>query len=136
MTPMTAGVTNCRRLFRFETILANKPLLVEKLPINSFRLAFIHEIFPDARFIHIHRNALEVARSIASQCEAGLWFASNTYKWNQLVRYAHDRGETASLPALCSNYFRMGLLEWRLSTEAIVKFLRCLPDERYFRNFL
>jgi hypothetical protein len=96
-----------RRLFRFETILANRPLLVEKLPINSFRLSFINEIFPDARFIHIHRNAVEVARSIANQCESGLWFASH-------------------------EYFQMGLLEWRLSTEAIVKFLHGLPDERYF----
>lgn len=121
-----------RRLFQFETILNNRPLLVEKLPINSFRLPFIHQIFPDARFIHIHRNALEVARSIASQCESGLWFASNTYKWNELVRYAQARGETANLPAICSNYFRMGLLEWRLSTEAIIKFLRDLPEERYF----
>src|SRR4051812_32640562 len=34
-----------RRLFRFETIITNRPLLVEKLPINSFRLPFIHKIF-------------------------------------------------------------------------------------------
>lgn len=121
-----------RRLFRFETILTNRPLLVEKLPINSFRLSFIHEIFPDARFIHIHRNAVEVARSIASQCESGLWFASHAYKWNELVRYAQARGETSTLPALCSNYFQMGLLEWRLSTEAIVKFLCGLRDDCYF----
>src|SRR3954468_9854675 len=32
------------RLFRFETILTNRRLLVEKLPINSFRLSFIHKI--------------------------------------------------------------------------------------------
>ena len=116
-----------RRLFRFETIVANRPLLVEKLPINSFRLPFIHEIFPDARFIHIHRNALEVARSIASQCDSGLWFASHDYKWNELVRYAQARGETSSLPAICSNYFQMGLLEWRLSTEAAVTFFAICP---------
>jgi hypothetical protein len=121
-----------RRLFRFETILANRPLLVEKLPINSFRLSFIEEVFPDARFIHIHRNAMEVARSIATQCDSGLWFASHVYKWNELVRYAQARGETSTLPALCSNYFQMGLLEWRLSTEAIVTFLRNLAGERYF----
>jgi hypothetical protein len=121
-----------RRLFRFETLVTNRPLLVEKLPINSFRLSFLHEIFPDARFIHIHRNAMEVARSIATQCESGLWFASHAYKWNELVRYAQARGETSTLPALCSNFFQMGLLEWRLSTEAIVKFLRDLREERYF----
>jgi hypothetical protein len=121
-----------RRLFRFETLVTNRPLLVEKLPINSFRLSLINEIFPDARFIHIHRNAMEVARSIASQCESGLWFASHAYKWNELVRYAQARGETSTLPSMCTNYFRMGLLEWRLSTDAIVNFLRGLPDQRYF----
>ncbi|MBN1225030.1 MAG: sulfotransferase [Candidatus Aminicenantes bacterium] len=42
----------------------DKPVLIEKLPINNFRLNLILRIFPDARFIHIYRNGLEVARSM------------------------------------------------------------------------
>jgi len=120
-----------RRLFEFERLLARKSVLVEKLPINSFRLGLILDVFPDARFVHIYRNGFEVAQSIARECAAGPWFGYDSYKWQQLVKYAFGSEQTASLPSLCSDYFRMGLLEWRLSTEATVKFLDGLPQERF-----
>jgi hypothetical protein len=69
------------RFFRFETIINRKPVLIEKLPINNFRLHFIRQIFPDARFIHIYRNGLEVARSIEKASEKGGCFGSGCYKW-------------------------------------------------------
>jgi hypothetical protein len=120
------------RLFRFETIKSRKPVLIEKLPINSFRLHFVHQIFPDARFIHIYRNGLEVARSIEKFCERDDWFGENYYKWEKLVEYALGRDNTYNLPALCSTCFDKGLLEWRLSTEAAVDFSRNLPDDAFF----
>ena len=119
------------RLFRLETIIRRRPVLLEKLPINSFRLEFIHHIFPDALFIHIFRNGLEVASSIEKESKKGNWFGSNSYKWNQLVDYARRNDETSGLPALCTTYRDMGLLEWRLSTEAVVAFLRRLPDTTF-----
>lgn len=69
------------RLFKFETFIQRGPVLVEKLPINNFRLEFIRCIFPDARFIHIYRNGLEVARSIEKLSNRGEWFGANAYKW-------------------------------------------------------
>ncbi len=120
------------RLFRFETIKSRRPVLIEKLPINNFRLNFIHQIFPDARFIHVYRNGLEVARSIEKLSEGGGWFGAKSYKWDKLVEYALSRDDTNNLPALCSTYFDKGLLEWRLSTEAAVEFLRYLPDDAFF----
>jgi hypothetical protein len=119
------------RLFRFETIKSGKPVLVEKLPANSFRLQFISEIFPDARFIHIYRNGLEVARSIEMICREREWYGRNMHKWHELVRLARARSETAGLPDLCSDNFYRGLLEWRLSTEAITGFLGGLPQKAY-----
>ena len=119
------------RLFRLETMMSGRPALVEKLPINSFRLAFIHRIFPDARFIHIFRNGLEVANSIEKESKKGNWFGAGSYKWNQLVDYAKSRDDTRDLPPLCTTYRDMGLLEWRLSTEAIVAFLRGLADTAF-----
>ena len=119
------------RLFRLETVISGRPVLLEKLPINSFRLEFIHHIFPDALFIHIFRNGLEVASSIEKESQKGKWFGTNSYKWNQLVDYARCEPETSELPELCKSYRDMGLLEWRLSTEAVVAFLRRLPDTRF-----
>jgi hypothetical protein len=120
-----------RRLFRLETVISRRPVLIEKLPINNFRLNFIHQIFPDARFIHIYRNGLEVARSIENLCERGRWFGARSYKWDRLVDYASSGAETGNLPALCTTYFDKGLLEWRLSTESAVAFLSRLPDSDF-----
>jgi LPS sulfotransferase NodH len=119
------------RLFRLETLMSRRPVLVEKLPINSFRLDFIHKVFPDAIFVHIFRNGLEVASSIERESQKGRWFGAGSYKWNQLVDYAKGRDDTRDLPPLCTTYHDMGLLEWRLSTEAIVAFLRRLDETAF-----
>jgi len=119
------------RLFRFETVKSGKPILVEKLPINNFRLGFIQHIFPDARFIHIYRSGLEVARSIGVLTEQNRWFNANPYKWEKLVEYALSKDDTKDLPDLCVNPFDKGLLEWRLSTEAAVEFLKPLASDVY-----
>ena len=120
------------RLFRFQTIKSGRPVLIEKLPINNFRLNFIHQMFPDARFIHIYRNGLEVARSIAKLNERTDWFGTDSYKWSKLIEYALNSDEFNHLPNLATSDFDKGLLEWRLSTEAAVKFLRNLPDDAFF----
>ncbi len=120
------------RLFRLETWISGKPVLIEKLPVNSFRLNFIQEIFPEARFIHIYRNGLEVARSIEEISKKGRWFGTNSYKWDRLTEYASGREDTRDLPALCSSFYEKGLLEWRLSAEAAVEFLNRLPDGAFF----
>jgi hypothetical protein len=119
------------RLFRFMTIEKKRPILVEKLPINNFRLDFIQKIFPDARFIHIYRNGLEVARSIEKACEKGGWFGANSYKWDMLAKYARNNDDTRDLPELCTTYHDKGLLEWRLSTESAVAFLRSVPETAF-----
>ena len=119
-----------RRRFKFETLKTGRPVLIEKLPINNFRLRFIHAIFPDARFVHIVRNGVEVARSIEKMVPDG-WFGAGDYKWKQLTTYAATQPETASLPAECRNDFERGLLEWRLSMGAVRGFLAELPREAY-----
>ncbi|MFC1735108.1 sulfotransferase [Candidatus Hydrogenedentota bacterium] len=120
-----------RRIFKFETIRTGRPVLVEKLPVNGFRLRFICKIFPDARFIHIYRNGLEVARSIDKFALVVPWFGFSSYKWNQLAQHASTDEETAFLPKLCTNNYERGLLEWRLNTEAVVEFLRDLLEDSF-----
>lgn len=112
-----------RRLFHLETVLSGHSVLIEKLPMNNFRLDFIKAIFPEARFIHIYRNGLEVAKSIETLSNKGRWYAWAPYKWNRIVEYADTSDFYKSLLPLCSDYFYKGLYEWRLSTEAAVEFL-------------
>lgn len=42
-------------------------VIVEKTPRNSFKIPFIHEIFPNAKWIHLHRDGRDVANSILQQ---------------------------------------------------------------------
>lgn len=120
------------RMFRFRTITSRKPVLIEKLPINNFRLKFIYKMFPDARFIYIHRNGIEVARSIEKCSLEGRWFGSaNSGNWRQLVTYANSRDDTFGLPELCGDYYKKGLLFWNLSTKTALEFLYGLPGDTY-----
>ena len=117
-------------LFKQQLAAQGATTLIEKLPINNFRVWLINAIFPHARYIHIYRNALEVARSIETRCDNGKWFVNNQYKWDELVKIARSKPETENLPALCTSYYDQGLLEWRLSTDSAVSFLDRLPEER------
>ena len=120
-----------RRLFHKETVKTSKPILVEKLPINNFRVDFIRSIFPDAKFIHIYRNGLEVARSIQKLSEEKHWFGSNGYKWEQLRAYSKQSDITVELPELCDNNYLKGLLEWRLGTESVVNSLINMSEDKF-----
>lgn len=44
----------------------------EKTPINCLRVPFVHEVFPDARFVHLIRNGVEVSMSAREQWRRGL----------------------------------------------------------------
>lgn len=123
------GTTRLRKLFWFETIKTGRPVLIEKLPINNFRLEFIKGMFPKSKFVYIKRNAIDVAKSIERLCNEGGWFSKNPHKWTLLRKYASLNQETKELPNLCQNYYEKGLLEWRLSTDAIDNFFKEQPKE-------
>jgi LPS sulfotransferase NodH len=117
------------RAFAVETRLQNAQRLVEKLPINSFRIDFISALFPDALFVHLIRSGIEVAHSIAKRAEFGRWFGSKGYKWQLLAEYARERGE-AELVELCTDNVTKGMLEWRLSGATALEELNKLPKTR------
>ena len=110
---------------------SGRSILVEKLPINNFRASFIHAMFPSARFIYIWRHGCEVAESIETICLNGGWFAGSDYKWQLLSDYAKQSTETEALPDLCTTYYLKGLLEWRLSVSAAVRFLSTLSKAQF-----
>ena len=117
--------------FYCETFATGRPQLVEKLPINNFRLPFIDAVFPDALFVHLLRNGLEVARSIERMPVESQWYGHDDYKWRLLEEYAGRRERYRDLPVLCDTVRHRGLLEWRLSVETAVEFLDTLPAERH-----
>jgi len=122
-----------RAAFAREVRRSGRPQLVEKLPINAFRLAFIDAAFPDARYLVLLRNGIEVARSIERECEREAWYGADDYKWHQLAAYADARPDTRGLPARCRTSYERGLLEWRLSVDAALAFTASLPPARHLQ---
>lgn len=116
--------------FYCETLARGGSRLVEKLPINSFRLSFIDAVFPGALYVHLLRNGLEVARSIERMSESELWYGHDDAKWKLLVRHAREDVRYSGLEELCDSYRKRGLLEWRMSVDAATDFLGDLSPEK------
>jgi hypothetical protein len=104
----------------------DKRLLVEKLPINNFRLGMLLALTPDARLVNIVRHGVEVAYSIVAKAARDGWYGKDDRKWTLLVDYARSRGY-AALAERCGTPFLRGLLEWRMSVEAAQAFLAARP---------
>jgi hypothetical protein len=105
----------------------DKPVVLEKLAINNFRMAFLAAICPQARFINIVRHGVEVAYSIQQKVLAGEWYGASDRKWKLLVEHAWASGY-GNLVALCTTPYHKGLLEWRMSVEAAEAFIAGHPE--------
>lgn len=67
----------------------------EKTPEHAKHMDLIHEVFPDAQFIHIVRNGEDVVRSLQKieWSASGLYGAArNTFIWMNWVRSARSTG--------------------------------------------
>ena len=56
-----------RILRMFESFRSGAPYLIEKSVSNSMRVPYVHAVFPDAKFIHLMRDGLDVVESIYRQ---------------------------------------------------------------------
>jgi hypothetical protein len=117
-------------LFAESVARAGRQRLLEKLPVNAFRVPFLRALFPDALFVHLLRNGIEVARSIERECETGPWYGVNDYKWQQLVAQARQDPALAALPEACRTPYQRGLLEWRLAVEAALRSTEDLSSQQ------
>ncbi|MBE50633.1 MAG: hypothetical protein CMP51_02960 [Flavobacteriales bacterium] len=110
-----------KTIFFKEQVISNSKLLLEKLPINCFRLNFLHQSFPNAKYIYITRNGLEVSYSISKKIEKENWHTGE--KENLLMNLAHKN--KIEFPVNINNQEK-GMLEWRLSME---------HSHKFFKNF-
>lgn len=108
---------------------SGKPLLVEKVALNNFRLRFLAALAPHAKMVNIVRHGVEVARSIAKRVEVGQWYGESDRKWHLLEQLARARGLDDEL-ALCTNDIARGLLEWRMSVEVANEHTNAIGNER------
>lgn len=67
--------TRLARWFHLASVLGGgRRRLVEKMPLNVFRLRWLAAMFPDAQFIHVIRHGRDVALSM--QQAVGRWFSA------------------------------------------------------------
>lgn len=119
------------QLFDSITVQTGRPHLIEKLPINNFRLRFLRQVFPQARFVHIVRDGREVAGSIQRAADRGGWFGANRYKWRLLAEFAGTRRQGLPIDELCRDNYERGLLEWALSVGEVERFCVDLPSRAF-----
>ena len=79
-------------------------IIVDKVPPNALRLPFLSAIFPDAKFIHIIRDGLDVACSLKPGLEAD-WGHLKPQGWQQM--------------SLHSSSLMRGALLWRYVVEKV-----------------
>ena len=100
-------------LFFRKQVLGNAKVLLEKLPINNFRLKFLKESFPSAKYIYLTRNGLEVSKSIEGMVKKKIWFTGGKYEL--LKKYISDN--RIIFRTNINSNIEKGMLEWRLSID-------------------
>lgn len=107
-------------LFFREQVLGNSTILLEKLPINNFRLEFLNASFPDAKYIYLTRNGLEVSKSIEKSIQKQNWFGGEKYEL--LKKYSSDNN--ILFKTKINSDKEKGMWEWKLSIEESNQFFR------------
>ena len=107
-------------LFFREQVLENSTILLEKLPINNFRLEFLNASFPDAKYIYLTRNGLEVSKSIEKRIQKRNWFGGEKYEL--LKKYSSDNN--ILFKTKINSDKEKGMWEWKLSIEESNQFFR------------
>lgn len=104
--------------------------VVDKYPELIFRLPYVKEIFPDAKFIFIFRNGYDTIQSITNWSirngaivnnETHDWWGKNRQKWHSLVNeLIPSSNALASKEHIISNFCEqvdMASVEWILVME-------------------
>lgn len=112
-----------RDLFFREQVLENASMLLEKLPINNFRLEFLKKSFPEAKYIYLSRNGLEVSKSIEKRIQKKNWFTGSKFKL--LQQFSGDDNTLESDE-------QKGMWEWKLSINESDLFFKNLSKEKYY----
>ena len=104
-----------------------KPRFLSKCPGNTVRIEFLHEIFPDAHFIHVVRDGRAVAYSImrAREKHSGEYWSTRPPGWQKLLQ----------LPML-----EASALQWKMIVEHALESAQNIPADQFievkYENFM
>jgi hypothetical protein len=103
--------------------------LLEKTPKNALRVPFLLEVFPDARFVFLHREVRANLSSMMQAWRAGGWV---TYRhlagwngpWSLLLPPGYEQLRDRPLEEVVA-------FQWRAANETILEDLANIPRERW-----
>ncbi len=123
-----------RRWFHFARTIGGKPRLIEKLPLNVFRLPWMAQVFPAARFVHIIRHgrdaAISLAALIARRFPPGYWETHWNYRMFEAYAEMHpDLHHALENARKAPDNYGRALLAWTCAIHAGLR-ARPLSGER------
>ena len=138
----TNSVTaTARRRFRRLMSALSGSTLVEKNPINALRIGYLETVAPGARFVHIVRDGVEVARSIekvaavtrrmAFRPPLNEWWGVGDAKWAALERDGRTAGYYPDEVYKLATDAQRGAYEWLLSLREVEAW-RAGLESRFF----
>lgn len=121
-----------RAAHRFDTLIARSGdparhlCVVEKTPHNAARIGLLERFEPDARFVHIARDGVNVVRSIdrlassptykmAWRSSYNQWWGKHGAKWNALASEGAAKGYFPDEVPLLKSNMQRGAYEWLAS---------------------
>ncbi|MDH5716428.1 MAG: sulfotransferase [Spirochaetia bacterium] len=129
------------RLFGKKILFSRKKILIEKLPINSFRIRFLLKLNSKAKIIHIIRDGRAVVQSIKKISEdnkykifrlpLNLWWGRNNYKWKTLSKEAKNKKYFSAKPDKLETFSDYGAFEWITSIEEVDNMKKIIPKEQF-----
>ena len=117
-----------------ELFLNRTTQFIEKTPRNALNIPFLNKVFPDARFIFLHRKPQSNIASIIEAWTLGLQ-TGRFMTFPKLPEWDRQ-GWCFLLPPgwrdlIGGSLAEIASFQWRLSNQTIVDNLRQLPRERY-----
>lgn len=141
-------VTTANKLFSMFLLLSFSKRIVDKYPELIFRIEFVKELFPDAKFIFLVRNGWDTCRSIEQWSERlGIstkgdihnWWGKNNRKWRLLVEQVvpehPDLKSYQSDMIGWSNHIDMAAVEWIVTMREGMKACERYGDDILRVNF-
>ncbi len=122
--------------------------LVDKYPELIFRVPFVRQIFPDAKFIFLARNGCDTCQSIDGwskrlgtnvQNDTHDWWGLNNRKWHLLIEQiaATNSVFEHNLETIkgYSNHTHMAAVEWILTMQEGLKLVEQFPEVVYLLKY-
>ncbi|NEQ54912.1 MAG: sulfotransferase [Leptolyngbya sp. SIO3F4] len=117
-------------------------ILIEKTPLNVFRIGWLNRISPSAKYIHIVRDGVNVCTSIEKLASTNSykifgkpalnqWWGNDYSKWKALNRDGISAGYFPHEVEMLDSHFSKAAYEWLLSLKEVDKWRSTLGDRLY-----